>query len=106
MKTFLWAFSVSALIFACASSTTTGGGGSGGASGAAGTGGGNAGSAGQGTGACADATCSAEQVCVTYRTVGGAQFGPDDAGACAPGRHLEQGGTVCNPDFGYQCGTV
>lgn len=65
------------------------------------------GSGGQGGGAsadCAGTTCSAEQTCVAYRTVGGAQIQPDTDGKCMAGKHVESG--HCFSDFAYTCAAL
>jgi hypothetical protein len=112
-----WMLFVSAsLAISCGDSEQTGAGGSagaGGASGAAGTttgAGGSQGGTGGGGGAdagqCPGVACQAGQICVAYRTVGGAIFEPDDAGTCPPGRHPESFGNgrgMCVADWAYQC---
>lgn len=50
---------------------------------------------------CGTESCTAGEVCVAYRTVGGALFVPDQNGMCPAGRHVE--GDRCEPDFGYTC---
>jgi hypothetical protein len=52
---------------------------------------------------CVDRTCAQSETCVAYRTIGGAQIRPDDAGGCPSGAHLE--GNICFADFAYQCVT-
>jgi hypothetical protein len=102
------------LAISCGDSEQTGG--SAGAGGAnastgtmAGTGGAQGGAGGAGgpdAGQCPGASCNTGEICIAYRTVGGAVFMPDDAGACPPGRHPEPfgGGTsICEPDFAYRC---
>lgn len=59
---------------------------------------------GQGGGASADCvgmTCDADETCVAYRTVGGAQISPDADGECMAGKHVENG--HCFSDFAYTC---
>jgi len=55
--------------------------------------------------ACVGATCTATEVCVAYRVVGGVALGPDDAGNCPSGHHLEGIGPTafCLADFAYRC---
>jgi hypothetical protein len=126
-----WALWIAGLLaFSCGDSEQTGAGGSAGAGGATGTttgtttgvtgtttgatgtttgtGGsqGGAGGGGADAGQCPGGACQAGQVCVAYRTVGGAVFEPDDAGACPPGRHAEPFGTgrsACVADWAYRC---
>jgi hypothetical protein len=43
--------------------------------------------------------CNPGQVCASYRTVGGALVGPNDAGACPPGRHLVGDRSENDPTF-------
>jgi hypothetical protein len=62
-----------------------------------------AGGSGAGSG-CVGHTCTADQTCVAYRTVGGAVFPPDMNGHCDSGRHLE--GSLCQPDFDYTCAAL
>jgi hypothetical protein len=50
---------------------------------------------------CIDRTCDDSEVCVAYRTVGGALTFPDDAGACPLNAHKEN--DYCIADFAYQC---
>ena len=63
-------------------------------------------SGGQGSGGttssdCVGMTCTANQTCVAYRTVGGAVTAPDTAGNCPTGRHVEN--HLCQSDFAYTC---
>src|SRR5258708_24576194 len=85
----------------CGDSEETGtGGGAGGSQGGAG------GAGGADAGQCPGSACQAGQICIAYRTVGGAVFEPDDAGACPSGRHVEPFGNgrgMCVADWGYQC---
>ena len=46
--------------------------------------------------------CKVGEICVAYRTIGGALFTPDDAGLCPPGKHLQPGGR-CENDWAYTC---
>lgn len=63
---------------------------------------GGQGSGGQASSACVGATCTSNQTCVAYRTIGGVAPPPPDAqGDCEAGRHAE--GNYCQPDFGYTC---
>jgi hypothetical protein len=52
-----------------------------------------------------DCACPASTICVGTRAIGGAQFTPDDAGACPQGMHpeMQQGSLVCERDFSYEC---
>jgi hypothetical protein len=78
------------------------GGSNAGGSGAIGGGGG----AGGGTSKeCVGATCTATQVCVAYRRVGGGLLQPD-GGKCPSGSHVEPlggAGAYCAADFAYKC---
>jgi hypothetical protein len=61
-----------------------------------------AGGQGGGTSAdCVGMTCDANQTCVAYRTVGGAQIPPDAGGGCPAGKHAEN--DHCFSDFAYTC---
>jgi hypothetical protein len=121
-RAIVWVLSVAgSLAISCGDSDQTGAGGSAGtmtgAGGSAGTmtgaggsqggaGGGGAGGGGADAGQCPGGACQAGQICVAYRTVGGAVFEPDDAGACPPGRHLESFGSglgTCVADWAYRC---
>jgi hypothetical protein len=92
----------------CGGSDQTGAGGSAGttAGGAGGAQGGAGGAGGPDAGQCPGASCNSGEICIAYRTVGGALIQPDDAGACPPGRHVEPFGNgmgICEADFAYQC---
>jgi hypothetical protein len=64
-----------------------------------------AGGQGGGTSAeCVGMTCSADQTCVAYRTVGGAQIPPDAGGGCTTGKHVEN--DHCVSDFAYTCAAL
>jgi hypothetical protein len=82
------------------------GGSNAGGSNAGGSGATGGGGAGGGTNkACVGATCTATQVCVAYRTVGGGRLQPD-GGKCPPGSHVEAlggAGAYCAADFAYKC---
>jgi hypothetical protein len=86
-------------------------GGSTGSGGNGGSGGTNVGSGGNttndaGPGSCGKETCTASEVCVAYRTIGGGLIYPTDAGKCPPGSHVEPGGPFnshCAADYRYQC---
>jgi hypothetical protein len=85
-----------------ASGASTGSGGAGTGSGGAGTGSGGAGGS---STSCPGVACTATQVCVAYRTVGGAMIEPD-AGACRMGSHVEpfdSSRSVCQADYAYRC---
>ncbi len=50
---------------------------------------------------CGSANCSATEICVRQRVLGGAFLQPDDAGMCPAGRHRE--GDSCVADYSYRC---
>ncbi|HEY0469646.1 MAG TPA: hypothetical protein VGC79_35895 [Polyangiaceae bacterium] len=49
---------------------------------------------------CNGALCSATEVCIGYRTLGGALSLPD-GGTCPTGKHIED--NQCRADFAYKC---
>ena len=83
-------------------------GGEGGQSGS-GTPGGAAGSAeggasGAGAQPCGESTCGADEVCIAYRTVGGALLLPDEDGNCPEGSYSSGGSAAhCIREWAYEC---